>query len=102
MIWLIHMKGLIKYKVIDKLQNKNKIIHKVKAKMNSDKDEAKRCSVPIEGLPELGINIVKSDIRAASRMGPLQKGVSQLWLKGHNTDYSGHMCKKTIQTEKTT
>ena len=51
------MKGSIKYKVIDESRNKNKIIRTVKAKMNSDEEEAKRCSVLIGGLPELVLTL---------------------------------------------
>ena len=72
----------------EELQSKSKAFQKVEMKLNAEEEEAKRCMVLLEGIPEktklkpreiaanllneLGVNFVESDIRAAYRMGQLQ------------------------------
>ena len=72
----------------NEFQQKSKLLQKVELKLNTDEEEAKRCMVLLEGIPEktkskpreivanllneLEVNFVESDIRAAYRMGQLQ------------------------------
>ena len=68
--------------------HKTKVFQKVEMRLNAEEEEAKRCMVLLEGIPErtklkpreiaanllneLEINFVESDIRAAYRLGQLQ------------------------------